>query len=147
MPQLGLGASSDKRAWSHGFKKAERISDFAGAGLARAATVLLVEIRDWLDRPGSGRIYGSHQASAPGEPPAPNTYKLRRSAKILYPKPQQPRVQVGGRTAPYAAVLEKGSRSRNLLPRPYMRPALKAAMGKMNREIVRFLKVTASAGL
>lgn len=32
---------------------------------------------DVLSRPGSGRIYGKHQASAPGEPPAPDMGALR----------------------------------------------------------------------
>ncbi|WP_312144228.1 hypothetical protein [Brevundimonas sp.] len=31
---------------------------------------------DILNRPGSGRIYGKHQASAPGEPPAKDTGAL-----------------------------------------------------------------------
>ena len=32
---------------------------------------------DVLNRSGSGRIYGKHQASAPGEPPAPDVGALR----------------------------------------------------------------------
>lgn len=31
---------------------------------------------DILNRPGSGRVYGKHQASAPGEPPAKDTGAL-----------------------------------------------------------------------
>lgn len=30
-----------------------------------------------LSQPGTGRIYGKHQASAPGQPPAPDTGELR----------------------------------------------------------------------
>ena len=32
---------------------------------------------DVLNRSGSGRVYGKHQASAPGEPPAPDVGALR----------------------------------------------------------------------
>lgn len=32
---------------------------------------------DILNRPGTGRVYGKHQASAPGQPPAPDTGSLR----------------------------------------------------------------------
>lgn len=32
---------------------------------------------DVLNRPGTGRQYGKHRASAPGEPPAPDTGSLR----------------------------------------------------------------------
>lgn len=32
---------------------------------------------DILNRPGTGRVYGKHQASAPGQPPAPDTGALR----------------------------------------------------------------------
>lgn len=32
---------------------------------------------DVLSRPGNGRVYGKHQASAPGQPPAPDFGNLR----------------------------------------------------------------------
>lgn len=38
-------------------------------------------VKEELSQPGSGRIYGRHQASAPGEPPAPNFGVLRESTE------------------------------------------------------------------
>lgn len=36
---------------------------------------------DLLSRPGSGELYGKHRASAPGEPPAPDTGRLRAATQ------------------------------------------------------------------
>ncbi len=35
--------------------------------------------KEQLSQPGSGKIYGDHQASAPGEPPAPDSGTTRES--------------------------------------------------------------------
>jgi len=44
----------------------------------RAATAQAdAEIAVMYSHPGTGRFYGNHQASAPGEPPAPDTGMLR----------------------------------------------------------------------
>lgn len=49
----------------------------AMSGLQNAAVTAEALTKANLSRPGSGRIYGKHQASAPGEPPAPDTGQLR----------------------------------------------------------------------
>lgn len=36
---------------------------------------------DLLSRPGTGELYGKHRASAPGEPPAPDTGELRNKTQ------------------------------------------------------------------
>ena len=58
----------------------------AAAALDKTAKGLLDSITDdWLSRAGSGRVYpsatgaGTHRASAPGEPPAPDTGSYRAS--------------------------------------------------------------------
>lgn len=58
----------------------------AAAALDKTAKGLLDSItNDWLSRAGSGRVYpsatgsGTHRASAPGEPPAPDTGSYRAS--------------------------------------------------------------------
>ena len=71
-------------------------------------------------------LTGLHRASAPGEPPAPDTGTLRRSAFI---ERTDRGVRVGV-AMPYAAALEFGTtragrdRKTVILPRPFLRPAL-----------------------
>lgn len=36
---------------------------------------------DILSRPGTGELYGKHKASAPGQPPAPDTGRLRAATQ------------------------------------------------------------------
>lgn len=57
----------------------ERIAEEkAVAGIQRAALAGEAITKANLSRPGTGRLYGKHQASAPGEPPAPDMGELRR---------------------------------------------------------------------
>jgi phage gpG-like protein len=71
-------------------------------------------------------LTGLHRASKPGDPPAPDTGTLRRSAFI---EPTENGARVGV-AMPYGAALEFGTtragRKRNvtIAPRPFMRPAL-----------------------
>ncbi|MBT9490076.1 MAG: hypothetical protein IV093_21430, partial [Rubrivivax sp.] len=44
------------------------------AALLQGEAILKADI---LSRPGTGELYGKHRASAPGEPPAPDTGELR----------------------------------------------------------------------
>lgn len=57
----------------------EKLTGRAAEGGIRAALGEYETIMksDVLNRPGSGRQYGKHQASAPGEPPAPDLGNLR----------------------------------------------------------------------
>lgn len=67
----------------------------------------------------SGRMYGGHQASAPGEPPAVRTGVFRLS--------WQPETTVGGTTfissintnVSYAELLENGTPGGQMAPRPH----------------------------
>ena len=111
--------------------------------LKEPAQVLLEEVRSQLNRPGSGRVYGRgrlgsklHQASAPGEPPAPDTGKLRDSAHVEQDG-ETLRVMVDGENA---AGLEFGSRAGKLAPRPFMRAALAAARARMTARFTATLR-------
>lgn len=62
--------------------------DLAQGAVDKSAKQLLDDLKnDWLNREGSGKTYrsrrgtssGTHQASAPGEPPAPDTNTYRNS--------------------------------------------------------------------
>ena len=60
----------------------ERIAeDRAVKGIQRAALASEAITKANLSRPGTGRIYGKHQASAPGAPPAADSGELRRKTQ------------------------------------------------------------------
>jgi len=75
---------------------------------------------DILNRPGTGKIYGSHQASAPGEPPAPDTGNLRANTNAD-PLLREEGEDLVGRivaNSAYAEALEKGTE--RMAPRPFL---------------------------
>ncbi len=87
-------------------------------------------------------LTGLHRASAPGDPPAPDTGTLRRSAFV---ERTERGVRVGV-AMPYAAPLEFGTtragtgRNVTIAPRPFMRPALaktRAMLGDVFRVVLR----------
>lgn len=85
--------------------------------LGKAETILKEDI---LRRPGSGKIYDKHQASAPGEPPAPDTNNLRSSTNAD-PSIREEGDDLVGRivaNAGYAEALEKGTE--RMAPRPFL---------------------------
>ncbi len=67
----------------------------------------------------SGRRYGKHQASAPGEAPATNTGRLIQS--IAWQALNPGLVVEVGSPLDYAAYLEDGTQ--NMDPRPWLKPA------------------------
>lgn len=85
--------------------------------LGKAETVLKEDI---LRRPGSGKIYGKHQASAPGEPPATDTGNLRSNTNAD-PNIREEGDDLVGRVvsnAEYAQALETGTE--RMAARPFM---------------------------
>lgn len=125
-----------------------------------AARVLVAEWRSILLTPGRGRMYGTHQASAPGDPPAPETGALQRS--IVEEDVSETTTQVGVSSAEgadeYALLLEfgtlprggkpskpvgrgrLGSRLGGIAPRPHARPAFTRAQPKMLQAILSHLR-------
>jgi hypothetical protein len=104
------------------------LSQFAATRIGMAGTA--ANRRALLKRPRGGaarnlRDAGVHQASAPGDPPAPDTGNLRKTIQLA--KPQRTRVgnafgwQIGI-AAVYARALEYGYK--RILPRPYVKPVL-----------------------
>ena len=99
-------------------------------GRAVAATTLALhgDIIERVSQPGSGRLYTrrgvTHQASAPGEPPAPDTGSYRASIQpdlTDVGTRLEGRVATNDRRGPW---LEYGTR--NMAPRPHFAPALEA---------------------
>lgn len=75
---------------------------------------------DVLNRPGSGRTYGKHQASAPGSPPAPDLGNLKANTNAD-PTLDQDGDDVVGRVvanAAYASALHSGTE--RVAARPFM---------------------------
>lgn len=95
---------------------AQRLADRQMALKAQAARAIIIE---QLSQPGSGRQYGRHRASAPGDSPAVDTGRLRQSIGVQ--KVAQGHYRVGTNVQ-YAPLLEFGTRK--MAARPFMRPAL-----------------------
>ena len=130
MPRTGPGLT----------KVAQEIRTNAKLALEAAAKLLHAQVISELSTPGKGRIYEkykprrTHQASAPGDPPAPDTGVLRNSITIG-PTETGYRVGTNLQSAP---VLEFGSSS--MAPRPFMRPAIDKVREQLGPAIVAVLR-------
>jgi HK97 gp10 family phage protein len=80
----------------------------------------------------TGRMYGSHQASAPGESPANKTGKLAESGNYKLRGSRQMEV---GEEADYAIFLELGTK--RMRPRPHVMAAINNKAGDMLVEFER----------
>jgi len=106
---------------------AQMVLDAALEGLLPAAQAVAEEARlSITSRPKSGRVYkrarGTHQASAPGEPPASDTGKL--AASIVARSTGREGAEVVA-SADIAHTMEFGSAGGKIAPRPFMVPAAK----------------------
>jgi len=114
-------------------KLTSKIPEIAAELRARAAmlvTVTAFEIQadamESMTGGKSGRMYGSHRASAPGEPPAIDTGLLVNTIGVM----QEPGSASGLKAivtpnADYAPHLEFGTTK--MAPRPFLRPAFERA--------------------
>lgn len=84
--------------------------------------------------PATGRVYGNHQASAPGEAPATDTGRLVNST--VYKREGRISASVGSDLA-YAAMLEFGTSK--IDPRPAWIPALEDAKPKYIKRLEKAL--------
>lgn len=92
-------------------------------GVDLAGKIILAEVKRLiLDTPKTGRFYGSHQASAPGEAPASETGALVSGLQVQIRGNQHSRSAVIISSDPKASMLEFGTRK--MAPRPHMTPAL-----------------------
>jgi hypothetical protein len=82
----------------------------------------------------TGRMYGTHRASAPGEPPAHLTGRLEEAIRVLH-EADGGEVYVDEGEAEYAWLLENGSPSGRLAPRPFLRPALDAELPALEERV------------
>ncbi len=129
--QIELRAPNISRILSGSAEALREVVEGSEPALA-SAIVLTDLIKQLLSQPGSGvvRVSGgrSHQASAPGEPPAVDTGNLR--ASVGFQIRGAGRVGIGVQAgAPYWKFLEFGTRF--IDPRPFLRPAIAFANAGM----------------
>lgn len=125
-----------------GEKELQALRAPAEKGVVRAAMHFAGAVKKTLSGKRSGRIYTGrrgrkHQASAPGEPPATQTGKLRQSITFGEAKWDGWNVTCEvGSSMPYAQRLEWGgvdSRGIRILPRPYFEPTFLREVATIER--------------
>lgn len=112
---------------------AQMVLDAALEGLLPAAQAVAEEARlSITSRPKSGRVYkrasGTHQASAPGEPPANDTGALAKSISARSVGRDGAEVVADGELA---HTMEFGTAGGKVAPRPFMVPAAEASKDKV----------------
>lgn len=126
----------------------QRYSSKVQAGSEKAVRAtgqwLVGDIVRSLETPGRGRMYGSHRASAPGQPPARRYGALANSIDFRY-NGLMGRLMARGpsgivySSSEYAPHLEYGTV--HMAPRPFMRPAARRAkmiLEAAMKDVVRF---------
>ncbi len=113
----------------NGPKVREQIRASVQDALSQIAIEGSSTIKQLLNQAGTGRTYKQkggrrHQASAPGQPPAPNFGTLRNSIQVDSSMASKLRFRIGtnlgaSEGSPYPLFLEFGTR--NIAPRPYWR--------------------------
>ncbi len=102
---------------------AVRLAAEVGAAIKGLGEAFADDMRRDLQSSKSGRIYGSHQASAPGESPASDTGRLLGTVGSEMTGPMETVASIGGSAAPYEADhLEFGSPGGQIAPRPLITP-------------------------
>ena len=98
--------------------------------IAKAALMVEGRILESIQRdPKTGRVYGNHRASAPGQPPATDQGQLVRSITMSVEDREGEVVGLIKASAPYAAHLEFGTSK--MAARPYMQPGLESQRRKI----------------
>ena len=88
------------------------------------------KLKAMLNHPGSGQMYGTHRASAPYEPPAPDTGELRNSITWGKERLKDGAQVTIGSTAEHSVYTEFGTR--HMQPRPWFRPVMFAVRLKVH---------------
>jgi hypothetical protein len=119
--------------------------DAAERGI-RAATIEAESLtKVLLSQPGGGKIYSrgktvQHRASAPGEPPAPDTGRLRASITTEVVRGASEVRGIVTANTEYAAALELGTEN-GLLPRPYLSRVPREFIGRLRAAFNKFAGV------
>lgn len=122
----------------HGDKILKKINDRAETALEKTAVLITNRAKESMTEPKSGKRVppgqgsrGGHpwqkrQRSAPGQPPAVQTGQLRASVTYIKPRPLTRHI---GTNVKHGRYMEFGTR--NILPRPWLRPAFDREKDKL----------------
>lgn len=102
----------------------QRMDDNVDAIVRKTTLDISGDAKASLSGARGGRVYDGHTASAPGEPPATWRGDLANSFKELFPEKH---VGVVAVTSDHALPLEYGTR--NMQPRPFLKPAVERQRG------------------
>ena len=119
-------------------KPDEAMRKAVARGLAAWGLLITARAKEFvLSGPKTGRVYGSHQASAPGQPPASDTGRLVSSIRWEFTGSRLAIRLIAGTV--YASYLEFGTSI--MAPRPFLRRAIRETeeQGKalINAEIIK----------
>ena len=104
---------------NHFYDIADEMGRKAHLAVNKTVARIHEEVTLALAAPKHGHVYGGHQASAPGEPPANDTGHLTNSVSHRMTGPTEGVVEVG---AEYGVYLEMGTS--RMAPRPFLGPAV-----------------------
>lgn len=131
----GLNPAELVRIGTENLKKALEQAEIEGEkGMKDVGVEVTNAVRKLLSTPGTGRVYRrrggrTHRASAPGQPPAVDTGKLRASYGWNTGKDPQGFFVDVGTSLKYAPMLEYGTR--RMKPRPALRPAVEQVSNRI----------------
>ena len=97
--------------------------------MTKAMTFASVVAKDLVRQPGTGRVYGSHRASAPHEAPASDTGRLLASISVSVNVGFESVTGVLSANTNYAFALEVGTES--MEERPFLVPSIKNNKGQI----------------
>jgi HK97 gp10 family phage protein len=126
-------ASGVKFEW-RGNRALQQVNTAATRGMRKAGTVIIKEMRRLMtEEPKSGRLYGTHRASAPGEPAASDTGRLVKSFLSKITKENDRIVLTINSDQPHFKWVEQGTTK--MEKRPVVPPAVK----NMTPQIIRLI--------
>jgi HK97 gp10 family phage protein len=122
--------------------------DISQAAILRGVRGATVEAKnlviDKLSQPGKGRVYrrgvsAVHRASAPGDPPAVDTGRLRGSTQSEVMATSSGAFGIVSVNTEYAAYLEFGTEK--IAPRPFMSAVLREGVGRIREAFIRYARI------
>lgn len=113
----------------------ERLEAEAAELVSETIDRVVENIEDAMELPKFGNVYGNHQASEPGEPPAIDTGDLVDSVRTSMESPTSGTIEY---TSDHAAAMEYGTVY--IEPRPFLRPALDSERPIFRRGVQKLLR-------
>ncbi len=112
-----------------------RMGDQTEQVTEESAQTILDIAKESMTGPKSGKLYGDHQASAPGEAPAIDTRDLYNSGKLQSQNTRTRYTYFVVFDSEHAKHMEFGTR--HIEPRPYLAPAYALANARIKQAYVR----------